>query len=310
MRQPGIRRMILLLFVASLCLRVVGDAGVHAAPVPIAFSSKMPAMVVWAWEEPEDLSTLDTRRVGVAYLAETLLLGGADDAIREIARHQPLAVPRDAAIMAVVRIQTLPGFRDTPQLRRETATLLAEVSRRNNVRAFQIDFDAMRSQRTFYAGVLEELRPQMPHGLPLSITALASWCAADPAFGARQDWLSTLPIDEAVPMMFRLGGHSKPNDSKDGIAIREPVCHGSLGLSTDESWPSTRSPVPRRIYLFSPHSWAPTQLQAVALLQAGVHPAALSVGDTADRPAIHDTALHRFNSPSVSDSDSAFKDQP
>jgi hypothetical protein len=308
MRQPGIRRVVLLLVAATLCLRVVGDVGVHAAAVVVAFSSAMPRTVVWAWEEPEDLSTIDTRRVGVAYLAETLLLGGAADGIRVLPRHQPLTVSPDAAVMAVVRMQTLQGFRDTPELRHQTASLLAELSHRKDLSALQVDFDATRSQRTFYAAVLEELRPQMPRGLPLSITALASWCAADPTFGEQQDWLSTLPIDEAVPMMFRLGGHSKPNDSKDGMAIREPLCRGSVGLSTDESWPSTGEATAQRIYLFSPHPWTAAQLQATARLPTGLRPAALRVGSDVNRPGINDTGLHRFNSSPASASNS--EDQP
>lgn len=58
--------------------------------------------------------------------------------------------------------------------------------------ALQVDFDARASQHTFYARLLRDLRRQMPPSLPLSITALASWCSYD-------DWIRGLPVDEAVP---------------------------------------------------------------------------------------------------------------
>ena len=68
---------------------------------------------------------------------------------------------------------------------------------RPGIAALQVDFDAKRSERGFYAALLRSLRSQMPPQLPLSIAALASWCSND-------DWISGLPIDEAVPMLFRM----------------------------------------------------------------------------------------------------------
>ncbi len=229
----------------------------------MAFPDAMPQTVLWAWEEPEDLRAADPARVGVAYLARTLLLG--DSRITTLPRHQPLEVPEGMAVMAVVRIETEPGFRDSPAMRQQTAVTLAEVSRQPGLRALQVDFDATRSERVFYAGVLHALRPQMSSAMPLSITALASWCAADPTSGLQQDWLASLPIDEAVPMFFRLGGHAKPYDDKTWIPVRQPSCRGSLGLSTDESWPEVNPAA--RVYLFAPHPWFADQLAAAAFLQ-------------------------------------------
>jgi hypothetical protein len=239
---------------------------------PMAFSTGIPATVLWAWEEPEDLRTVDPAKVGVAYLARTLLLGDAfHPAI--LPRHQPLAVPPAMAVMAVVRIETRPGFRDTPALRLQTAAALANVSRRPGLRALQVDFDATRSERDFYSGVLRTLRPQMPSGMPLSITALVSWCSDEPGSNPQQNWLASLPIDEAVPMFFRLGGHTKPYDDKTWIPVRQPLCRSSLGLSTDESWPQI--PTPARVYLFAPGPWQSTQLAALGDLSPTQRPAAL-----------------------------------
>jgi len=185
------RRFGLPLLGAAMCLRMAGDAGARPGPARMAFADAMPKTVVWAWEEPEDLRTADARAVGVAYLDETLLLGeGGGLTVRH--RHQPLAVAPGAAVMAVVRIETGRGFADSPGLRLQTADELAEAAQRAGVRTLQVDFDATRSERGFYAAVLRALRLQMPAGMPLSITALASWC------GEGGGWLAGLPIDEAT----------------------------------------------------------------------------------------------------------------
>jgi hypothetical protein len=284
------RRSGLLLLAAVLCLRALGDIGPLNAPAHMAFPDAMPQTVLWAWEEPEDLRAADPAKIGVAYLARTLLLG--ESGITTLPRHQPLEVPDGMAMMAVVRIQTEPGFRDSPALRQQTAAVLAEVSRQPGLRALQIDFDATRSERSFYAAVLNQLRPQMAPAMALSITALASWCAADPTSGPQQDWLAGLPIDEAVPMFFRLGGHAKPYDDKTWIPIRQPLCRGSIGLSTDESWPAIHPA--KRVYLFAPQPWSLPQLAAAATLAHTERPAALRVrDDPASRQAgINDTGLH------------------
>jgi hypothetical protein len=111
----------------------------------------------------------------------------------------------------------------------------------------QIDFDALQSQRTLYREVLVELRREMPKQMPLSITALASWCADD-------DWIAGLPVDEAVPMLFRMGRDRGLFDRRGASAvIREPLCSGSLGLSTDEPWPAELEG--KRLYIFRTRAW-------------------------------------------------------
>ena len=119
-------------------------------------------------------------------------------------------------------------------------------------RVCRFDFDATRSQRRFYRDLLFDLRRYLPHSFPLSITAIASWCTYD-------DWLATLPIDEAVPMLFRMG--------PDGERVRDYLAHGgdcrasvarrSLGIAADE--PPVNPPPGRRVYIFSPHAWSRQQ---------------------------------------------------
>jgi len=247
------RRLVLTLVLAVLCLGTRADRGPRprsgADLVAMPFATVMPQTVLWAWEEPEDLRSAP-ESIGVAYLAETLLLGKsapAVPAITVIKRHQPLAVAPQASVMAVVRVIALPGFQDSPTIREQTAAALAEVSHRPGLRA-----------------LLFLLRPHMPAAMPLSMTALLSWCAAGPGSG---DWLSTLPIDEAVPMFFRLGGNARSGDSKSGYPLRDAHCRGSFGISTDENWPPLDPHA--RIYLFAPRPWTPLQLAALEGVPSG-----------------------------------------
>jgi hypothetical protein len=226
--------------------------------LPAAFADRVPQRVLWAWEEPEDLHTLPTN-VGVAYLAETYLL---TDHITVMPRRQPLYPAPGAPLIAVVRIETRPGFADTTALRLALAEHLAYYGTRSDIRALQLDFDATQSQQPFYRSVLELLRPQLPRTLPLSITALVAWCGP-------HSWLHTLPIDEAVPMEFRMGGPrgmAFASSTRPTYAITEPLCRTSLGLSTDEPWPASVSTLnpSTRVYLFAPRPWRPAELAAIS----------------------------------------------
>jgi hypothetical protein len=131
--------------------------------------------------------------------------------------------------------------------RNEAIQSILVSAREPGIAALQIDFDATRSQRNFYRDLLVDLRRQMPAGLPLSITALASWCSWD-------GWMRGLPVDEAVPMMFRMEpDHRRAPPNVDDFHIREPRCQASAGVSTDEPWPSDLAG--KRIYVFPDHGW-------------------------------------------------------
>ena len=87
----------------------------------------------------------------------------------------------------------------------------------------------------------------MAPGTPISITALASWCVGD-------DWLGDLPIDEAVPMLFRMGPVNQPYlHLAQSRGDARPECRGALGVSIDE--PRSVDAVRRRIYIFNPRPW-------------------------------------------------------
>ncbi len=223
----------------------------------------LPKIIVWAWERPEDLRFLDARRHGVGFLAGTIYLR-SDDAILR-GRLQPLAVSEHTPLVAVVRIESDRSNppRLSPNQRLQAANEILSVASAR-LAGVQIDYDATVSERAFYTALLTEVRAKLPANLPLAITALASWCMDDP-------WIRSLPIDEAIPMLFRMGPDHElvMRRLTSGGDFSVKACRASLGLSTDE--PLARMPQGRRIYLFHPHAWSAGEFNR-ALTALGLQP--------------------------------------
>lgn len=208
---------------------------------PVGRMSGLPTRTLWVWAQREDLRSLDSQSTAIATLDGTILLGRF---ATFVPRRQPVIYPSAIKRIAVVRIEAPGTIADG--LERQTADLILDTVRDPSTAALQIDFDARRSQRQFYAGVIREVRRRMPQTLPLSITALASWCSSD-------DWLRGLPVDEAVPMFFRMEPDRRfaPPELPQ-FRIREPLCQGSIGISTHEPHPAAAG---KRVYIFANRGW-------------------------------------------------------
>lgn len=232
-------------------LLAAGVLGTHVWKLYTDRGRRLPATVLWAWERPEDLRFLDPRQAGVAYLAGTVTLRAGGVEVRP--RLQPLHLPPGTKLLAVVRLES--SRTEPPELsieqRRQTAEAILHLTGRDGVLGTQIDFDAAVSERDFYRALLRELRDRLPKGRMLTMTALASWCLED-------DWIGALPVDEAVPMLFRMGADDGEVRARlrRGEDFRERLCRGSFGISTDEARPRLR--YGRRIYVFHPRSWTET----------------------------------------------------
>ena len=211
----------------------------------------LPPVILWAWERPEDLSFIDPEQFGVAFLAQTLLLNGEDVVFQP--RRQPLKVLPATKLIAVTRIESgktkeTKAALSEPQIQK-LVSLVLRTQQLENVAAIQIDFDATRSERVFYRKLLEQLRAKLPAAVPLSMTALASFCVGD-------RWLDDLPVDEVVPMIFQMGLDNEKirRFLAAGNDFNEPLCRTSYGVALDE--PVTVSfEEPRRIYVFNNKRW-------------------------------------------------------
>jgi hypothetical protein len=214
-------------------------------------------VTIWAWERPEDLRALPAG-IGVAFLAQTLTLDRHGVAVSP--RRQPLRVDPATALMAVTRIEAPAAGTSgdkglTPSEVDRIADSVARTRELPRVSAIQIDFDATLSQRSFYRDLLHRVRGRIGSDYPLSITALASWCMDD-------YWLADLPVDEVVPMLFRMGPDWPPAKRQNALSfVTAPTCRGSVGLSLDE--PLRLSTRGRRVYVFNPSSWNAASLAAI-----------------------------------------------
>lgn len=278
--------------VASLVLIAVGlrfaatGFGRSNASLP-GFASPqrnpLPPLILWAWERPEDLRFLSpSQDVGVAFLAGTIEIQprGSENDDRGFvfrARRQPLRVQPGVPLIAVVRIESpsdlgrerrsvalSPLSADGGARRDQIVQIITNAARERGVRAVQIDFDASKSERSFYASLLSDVRAALPASTPLSVTALASWCIGD-------SWLDGLPdgtIDEAVPMLFRMGPDAAAVASfvRNGNAFRPAVCRTSAGLATDETFSQSilagsvnrlAAHAGTRVYVFTDRNWTP-----------------------------------------------------
>lgn len=220
------------LVLPSLVLTLV--AGCARRPDPLA---GFPRIVLWAWGRPERLMFLDPRTTGVAFLA--LRVEWREGRVRAQPRYQPLEVPAGTAMIAVTRMDSFsPLLPDAEAI----AGQIAGTASLARVRAVQVDFDARLSERGWYAGLLGRVRARLPASMPLTITALASWCRRDP-------WIRGLPINDAVPMLFQMGPGEPPGATEFSLG----VCRSSLGIATDEM--PARLPGGRRVFVFDPHPW-------------------------------------------------------
>ena len=201
------------------------------------------ATILWAWERAEDLRFLVPDEAEVAILINRVVLRGSS--VEPNPRTQPVETPEGIRVMPVVRIEADQPTMDEIQLEGLVGSI-RQTTRDSRFRGLQIDFDATESQRGFYRRLLERLRSDYE---PLSMTALVSWCF-------EPSWLEGLPVDEIVPMVFRMGPGAaswvRRMEREEGFSFSG--CNGSLGIATDE--PLRWQPSSRRLYVFHPRSWA------------------------------------------------------
>ncbi len=228
----------------------------------------LPNLVIWAWDRAEDLRFVDPSTAAIAVFESIVRVGHADVGQTGVAqtgvnvrpRHHPMKAAAGMALLGVVRIEVQEGIALGDAERESVLDAVLAYHRPEHTVGLQVDFDARRSERDFYRALLGSLRARLPADQGLSITALASWCLGDP-------WLDGLPIDDAVPMLFRMGRDSSQIRATldAGVDFSSPICRRSVGLSTDEPWPAT--PNGRRTYLFHPQAWTPESFRAALRLR-------------------------------------------
>lgn len=204
--------------------------------------------IVYAWNRPERLAALPEGSEVAVYAATVSLRDG--ETVWQPRLH-PIALPDHARVTAVIHFE--PGWR--PLDDRLRAYLVDKISGLH-AQAIQIDYEAPLSQREFLRELMGDLRRALPQG-KLSMTALASWCLFD-------DWLRELPVDEVVPMVYRMGHDREPVRRwlDEGHDFRVPLCRKAVAVSLAD--PPPRLPAGRRTYYFAPRSWSEAELREIS----------------------------------------------
>jgi hypothetical protein len=215
-----------------------------------------PNITLWSWDHAEDLRFLD-KGVDVAYLAGSVVVRGRD--MKMYKRSEPLILAQYTKVIPVVRIDNF-----------ETISALTE-ERVNKIEDFvlrlcgvplvvgcQVDFDVKVSERAAYAKMLKDIRVRLPEAVPLSITALASWCD-------KGSWLEELPIEYAVPMLYRLGadGQNIRSGYTGQSFLKAAKCAQSVGVSVDEPVPPKKYRRGKDVFIFNPSAWTKKDFETI-----------------------------------------------
>ena len=164
------------------------------------------------------------QEMSLAYIVQTITLRGPT--VRTELRQRPERVSPASSVTAITRIEVPAGVAAslTDDQLEQVAFAVADTADLPGVQEVQVDFDVTISQRCFYRALVHRIRELLPADTRFSITALASWCMDD-------DWLSDLPIDEAVPML-RTGDEWKiaaARAAEEGRPLEGP-CRNALAL--------------------------------------------------------------------------------
>ena len=231
------------------CLALAAASLLAADAVP------RPAPVLWAWERPEDLRFAGPD-VAIAVLAGTITLSG--DRVLAEGRRQPLSARPDQRRIAVVHVELdrHAVLAWSPALRDQAAAAALAFAGDVAAAGIQLDFEVRESERSVLLDLLKALRARLGPERFLSMTALASWCDTE-------HWIAAAPVDEIVPMLFRMGpgGARLRQRLEAGGDFREQRCRGAVGIATDQ--PPVRLPPGRRVYVYNPHRWQQADLSAI-----------------------------------------------
>jgi hypothetical protein len=210
--------------------------------------AELPERMLWLWDRPQYALPLpaDISKFCVALHVQSYWLSA--DQVRITPRRNPLELPAEIAVLPVFHFDVDPNQTFVGSAAQRTVIVQAIVKwqQRQPSSMIQIDFEARPSSRAFLQALLVDLRAALPAKTKLSMTALASWC-----FGDR--WIASLsadalPVDEIVPMFFRMGPARAAIMQASLHGIPEARCRSAYGIATDE--PQWRGARLGRQYLF------------------------------------------------------------
>jgi len=190
-----------------------------------------------------------------AVLVESLRIG-AGSAVERHPRMQPLVLPSGVPVVPVLHVESDERSPDAWDAAQVDAIVAAFARHRDEALRgpglLQLDFEAPRRQRPAYIALVHRLRQSLPPSLRLGVTVLAHWCTEG-------RWLDELPVDEVVPMLYRLGPQAAAWRARwnDPDAPMAAACRGpALGFATNDPPASALLARTARPYFFDDSAWS------------------------------------------------------
>jgi hypothetical protein len=171
-------------------------------------------------------------------------------------RTQPLILPMGVRVLPVLHVEAGPDAPDVLSDAQRDALVDAFARHAADAAAgagmIQLDFEAPRRQRASYQALVAAIRAALPASVKLSVTALGHWCTQ----GA---WLDRLPVDEVVPMLYRMGPQSSRWRERwlhDDPALAARCRGPALGFATNDPPPAALLARTLRPYWFDESAWS------------------------------------------------------
>lgn len=204
--------------------------------------------VAWLWDGPAMPAWSDAH---AAVVVQHVLLRGSDILVRP--RPQAPRLGQKTRVTPVVHVEL--SVMQTPVLADRQRQVIVDAVRRaaghSSSGWVQLDLEARPSQRAFYVSTLRELRAVLPAQTKLSVTALAWWCRSP-------DWLDELPVDEVVPMFFRMGHDAavfRRLLAEEPAQLHRQCRQGAAGFSMQEPVDAAISERYEKTYWFDDRRW-------------------------------------------------------
>jgi hypothetical protein len=257
MARPGLRPAFAWLAAAALvALAVLAFDTGRSARTPATraeVATSLARGVAWIW--PDSNGPRGAAAYGeAAVLVESLVLRA--QGVEHGGRTQSLALPAGVRVVPVLHVEAAADAPDalTPAQR---DAILAAVRRHAEVAAsgaglLQLDFEAPARQREAYRALVAQVRAALPAGVRLGVTALAHWCL-------QGDWLDRLPVDEVVPMLYRLGPDAaswRRRFTRDDTSLARRCRGPALGFATNDPPPAALLARITRPYWFDESAWS------------------------------------------------------
>ena len=233
-------------------VRVVTDRTSPASGNEVAASLAHGVAWIWPGSNGPRGDTASYREAAV--LVESLVLRA--DGVERRGRTQPLRLPPGVRIVPVLHVEAAAEAAATFTPAQRDA-IVAAARRHAPLAAagaglLQLDFEAPARQREAYRELVTALRQALPADVRLGVTALAHWCT-------QGDWLDRLPVDEVVPMLYRLGPDAaqwRDRFVRDDAALARRCRGPSFGFATNDPPPQALLARATRPYWFDESAWS------------------------------------------------------